>query len=358
MKSKILFLIALFLYGIACVNTTQDEILKDPEINAVMLNYSQVNKTLFIAAEIIDPQGPNNIATVPFTLYRRDSVNATNETIFDEDFLINNGGGGDIINGDHVWSRLINPDTLAGNEGYFRVTVQAFDVDGNSSTIEEQATLVAPNSPPEIFPIEIPTSFEKGDLVRFEVRVSDPQGAGDIVSVAFTVARPDGSYAPDSYPLSDKGPNDSYHGDTIANDGIYTTTLLTDANSTRQGLFTFYFVAEDIHGASSEILEATMTNPGVHLLSPDTTETLDPYEYYTITWESAYINKVALAYTINANASSPNYETIDTVYAATKSYEWAVPYPLGDATYCKVRISDAAHSSRSDESDETFRIIP
>ncbi len=357
MKTKLLFPITLLLLSVSCLNTTQEELLKDPVIESVSLNYSQLNKSLFIAAEVKDPQGIETILSVPFHLFRKDSVGAVNETSFLDGVLFNSGPPFDIIKDDNVFSYLLDSTDLGNNEGYFRVIVQAFDIDNNSSEIESQATIVAPNSPPEIFLIEVPTSFEKGDLVRFKVRATDPQGPADIASVTFTVMRPDGSKT-DDYELVDNGRPDQYHQDEIANDGIYTTHILTDANSIRQGLFTFYFIAEDIHGAASDILEATVTNPGIHLLTPNIADTLRPYEYYTITWESAYVNKVALEYTINANASSPYYETIDTVFAATKSYEWAVPYPLGDAAHCKVKITDTKHSNRSDDSDAEFRIIP
>ena len=246
---------------------------------------------------------------------------------------------------------------LADNEGYWRVSVQAFDEDGNSSTIEEQEELVAPNSPPVLYMIDIPNTFEKGDYVVFKIRVTDPQGYPEIASVIFSVLQPNGSYQTgDSWYLSDAGLASGGWGDEIANDGIFTVTVPTNPNSVLQGDFTFYFYAEDIHGAVSDTLKKILTNPGVHLLSPNLSDTLRAGQTYTIRWESAYINKVTIQYSYNANSPTPRYETLSTEFAVLGSYEWTVP--ADNSRNCKIKIFDTNDPNRYDFSDNSFTIIP
>jgi len=341
----------------ACVNTIQEESATDPVIESVTLNYSQTNKSLFISADVFDPQGLETIDSVVFYLYQRDSLDSADEQLFLNSYLTDVGPPLDIINHDGAFSYLIDSTTLANNEGFYRVSVQAFDEDGNSSDIEEQEELVAPNSPPELFAIELPSSFEKGDTLVFKIRVTDPQGSDDIGSVTYSVLRPDKQYITSPwFFLSDDGPASGNWGDEIANDGIFTVHQPSNQNSELQGDFVFYFIAEDILGSVSDTLEKIITNPGIHLLSPNWADTLRPYQTHTITWESAYINKVTIQYTTNANSSSPNYQTIATDLDASDSYDWEIPYE--NSANCQIKIYDADNPNRYDTSDNSFTIKP
>ena len=357
--NKFLYILPiLFMIMASCINNGQQTApSSDPVIESVTLNYSQLNKTLFISAEVTDPQGWETIDSVVFYLYRKDSVDSAEETLFRAGQLVDIGPPLDIIDRDDVYSYLVDSTILADSDGYYRVTVQSFDSDGNFSDIETESELVAPNSPPEIFLIEAPDSFEKGEFVRFKVRATDPQGADDISSVTFSVLQPDGEYKskPGNWYLSDEGPASGAWGDEIANDGIYTIEILTNSESKLQGLFTFYFVAEDFQGATSDTLTAPVMNPGVTLTSPNLADTLYSNQTYKIQWESAYISKLKLEYTTNANADTPSYLSIATVTASTGYYDWSVPN--ASSSHCKVRISDPDHSNRVDVSDNEFQII-
>ncbi|MDO9548895.1 MAG: hypothetical protein Q7J65_08045, partial [Candidatus Marinimicrobia bacterium] len=304
--NRLVFIIMIILLALAaCINTTPQEPATEPVIESVTLNYSQANKSLFISADVFDPQGLETIDSVVFYLYQRDSLDSADEELFLNGYLYDVGPPLDIINQDGAFSYLLDSTALADNEGYYRVSVQAFDEDGNSSTIEEKEELVAPNSPPELFPIVLPNSFEKGDYVVFKIRVTDPQGYPDISSVLLSVLKPDGNYQSgdtSGWFLLDTGPASGGWGDEIANDGIFTITIPTNLKSPLQGDFTFFFYAEDIHGAISDTLEKILTNPGVHLLSPNWADTLHGNQTYTIKWESAYINKVTIQYSYNAHS--------------------------------------------------------
>jgi len=358
MNRIVLIIIIVLLALAACVNTTPEESSTDPIIESVMLNYSQTNKSLFISADVFDPQGLETIDSVVFYLYQRDSLDSADEELFLKSFLLDVGPPLDIINQDGAFSYLIDSIALAGNDGYYRVSIQAYDEDGNSSSIEEQEELVAPNSPPELYAIDLPSTFEKGDFVVFKIRVTDPQGYVDISAVLLDILVPNGTYftGDSGYYLLDTGPASGGWGDEIAYDGIYTITIPTRTNSELQGDFAFYFYAVDTYGSTSDTLQKILTNPGVHLLSPNWADTLRPYQTYKITWESAYINKVTIQYTTNANASSPNYQTIATEFAVKGFYDWAIPYE--NTANCKIKIFDADKPSRYDTSDNSFSIIP
>ncbi|MCG2715315.1 MAG: hypothetical protein L6422_03345, partial [Candidatus Marinimicrobia bacterium] len=217
--------------------------------------------------------------------------------------------------------------------------------------------------PPEIFLIEAPNSFEKGDFVRFKVRATDPQGKDDISYVTFSVLKPDGIYQSgdtSGWYMLDTGPSSGLWGDEIADDGIYTITFQTELHSELQGDFTFFYFSEDIHGAVSDTIEKKITNPGVTLRSPIYSDTLYTGHIYRIKWESAYISNVKLEYTTNNNATTPSYQNIATVTASTGYYDWSVPYPYpyASSSHCKVRISDPDNPNRFDVSDNEFTIIP
>ncbi|MBN2601992.1 MAG: hypothetical protein JXR87_08365 [Candidatus Marinimicrobia bacterium] len=357
MNRIVLIIIIVLLALAACVNTTPEGSSTDPVIESVTLNYSQTNKSLFISADVFDPQGLETIDSVVFYLYQRDSLDSSDEELFLKSYLFDLGPPLDIINQDGVFSYLLDSTALAGNDGYYRVSVQAYDEDGNSSSIEEREELVAPNSPPELFAIELPSTFEKGDTLIFKIRVTDPQGADDIGSVTYSVLRPDDQYITSTwFFLSDDGLASGNWGDEIANDGIYTVQQPSNKNSELQGDFIFYFVSEDIHGAVSDTLKKIITNPGVHLLTPNWADTLRPYQTYKITWESAYINRVTIQYTTNANSSSPSYETVTTEFSAKGFYDWTIPYE--NSANCNLKIFDADKPSRYDISDNNFTIKP
>jgi len=342
---------------VSCINNGQKTApSSNPVIENVTLHYSQLNKSLFISSEVTDPQGWETIDSVVFYLYRKDSVNSVEEPLFLTGQLVDVGPPLDIINRDDVFSYLVDSTTLADNDGYYRITVQAFDCDGNSSDIETESERVAPNSPPEIFPLSVSDSFEKGDTLIFKLRITDQQGSQDIASATYSVLRPDGEFISDpSFYLSDTGPAGDY-GDQYANDGVYTVYQPSNPNSKLQGLYIFYFVAKDIHGATSDTLKANITNPGITLLSPNYSDTLYTTHTYRIEWKSAYISNVKLEYTTNNNATTPSYQNIATVTASTGYYDWSVPN--ASSSHCKVRISDPDpdHSNRVDVSDNEFQI--
>ncbi len=358
-KVKKYFLILTIVIGMtmffSCFNNGVEEPDKtDPVIENVNLDYSQLAKSLFISAKVIDPQGWEDIDSVSFYLYRRDSASAATETLFLYGNLNDDGPPQDIIKKDDVYSYLVDSSMIADNEGFYRVTVQAFDSSGNTSDIVSETEEVKQNSPPVIYLLEAPDSFEKGDTLIFRVRATDPQGISDIRSITYTIKLPDGEIKPDYWFLRDDGK----FGDKDSLDGIYTVQQPTNTESKLQGLFTFYFVAKDYCGASSDTITVPVTNPGVTIKYPNLTDTFHYGDTLTIEWESAYISKLKLEYTMNSNGSPPSFESIaDNVSASKGSYDWIIP-PVRSSDFCKIRVSDKQQSSRYDLSDNPFSIEP
>lgn len=334
-------------------NPVQSQNRTSPEIAYLTLNYSQITKTLFIAAKIVDPQGWDDIDSVVFRLLRVASATATSGTLFLQANLHDDGTQGDIIRQDGVFSYLVPANQFNGNEGYYRVEVLAYDAASHQSSQVAQNVLVQANTPPTLFLLEAPSAFEKGDTLKFRIRVADLQGYGDIAGVMYTVRQPTGNIVShSSFVLRDDGA----FGDDVAADGVFTVWQPSNAQSKLQGLFTFNFFARDIHNAISDTLKVNVRNPGVTVTYPDTKDTLLAGSTATITWQSAYIDQVKIEYTTNANAANPTYTLITTMPAAVGRYDWNVP--VGTFEHCKVKITDTTNPRRTDTSDQEFIIKP
>lgn len=327
----------------------------DPFIVDVNLDYSQLAKSLFISAKVTDPQGWEDIDSVYFYLYRKDPVSAAMEAIFLYGNLNDDGPPQDIIKRDDVYSYLVDSSMISDNEGFYRVTVQAFDSAGNTSDIVSDTEEVKQNSPPVIYLLEAPDSFEKGDTLIFRIRATDLDGLDDIVAITYSVRLPDGNINADqTFQMRDDGE----FGDEHKDDGIFTIYQPTNKESKLQELFTFYFVAKDYCGALSDTITVPVSNPGVTITHPNLTETFHYGDTLTIEWESAYISKLKLEYTMNSNGSPPSFENIaDNVSASQGSYDWIIP-SVSSSEFCKIRVSDNQQLSRYDLSDNPFSIKP
>ena len=334
----------------------------NPVIDSLTIHYSQLNKSIFIAADISDPQGMDDIDSVSFTLSRLASESSTTGTPILTGRLSDDGPPEDIICRDAVFSFLIDSAVFGNRNGYYKVDVVAYDADGNESETVSQRTKVEQNSAPAIFMLSAPTNFEKGDTLKFRIRATDPQGADDIVSITYSVRLPNGEYREDvdgsmRWFLRDDGFVDD-NGiviDEHADDGIYTVFQPTNTQSVQQGLFTFYFIAKDVSGARSDTLKAAVTNPGITITYPNLQETFSVGDTLTIRWNSAYISSLQLAYTLNASASDPTFTNIAIVTASNGLYRWKIPSGL-QSSDCRIKAYDTSKSSRYDISDNSFTI--
>jgi hypothetical protein len=357
-----IFYVSLFIIifiGLSLFTSCDDEngeeyIGANPVIEETELNYSQINKTLFIAAKVIDPQGRDNIDSVKFDLYYLDSLSGNPGDFILSGQLYDDGQKGDIIKGDDVFSYLVDSSIIGSKEGYYKVFIQAFDLDGNHSEIEQAIEFVGLNSPPALYLVEAPEIFERGDTLLFKIRVSDPQGLEDIVAVIYSIKYPDGSLLVlPTFQMRDDG----NFGDDYPGDGIYTVRQPYGKTGKNQGLFTFCFVAKDRHGALSDTLKVSIPNPGVTIIYPNGGESFYSGDTTEIKWESAYITNLVLQYTLNSDAEEPTFIVIDTVLASAKSYQWIIDSNIY-ADSCKIKVYDPNKISRYDLSDNSFSILP
>jgi len=355
---KYLLIIPLIALIVAILGCEKDILQKTtgtiPIIDRVTFNYSELNHSLFIAAAIDDPQGWDNLDSVIFNLYRIDTVTSISGTPFLNGKLCDDGPPRDIITHDGVFSYLIDSTELGSYEGYYRVYIQAYDLDGNVSDSSTATELVQANSAPELYLLSAPTSFEKWDTLKFYIRGTDIQGYDDMVGIYYSILRPDGYYGTDdSWFLRDDG----ILGDEKAGDGIFTVFHPSNPESRYQGLYIFYFFAEDYSGAMSDTIAIKITNPGVHITAPPSYATLHYNDILHIAWESAYISQVKVEYSLNANLPTADWVAVDTVAAALGNYDWVVP-SLQSSNSCKVRVSDLSKPLRYDVNDYYLVIIP
>jgi hypothetical protein len=104
-----------------------------------------------------------------------------------------------------------------------------------------------------------PDSLVRGssDYVFLSVRLWDPQGMDNIDSVYFWVIRPDSSSIDTVFLMNDDG-NLYAHGDSTANDSVYSCLTIPPGSSSQLGAWTFYFKSVDDDGNASNVLSKSI----------------------------------------------------------------------------------------------------
>ena len=341
-----LVLASLMILIMSCDEGSDNQIGKDPIINAINTNYIPTEKSLFLSVETDDPQGYEDVKTVVYWMYYTpvgDSVEAELEL----SALLDNGENGDIINDDGAFSRKF----YDMEKGIYRIIAEAFDMDDNSSDIVHDTILALDNFPPEIYLFSAPESFEKGDTITFEIKVTDPEGIDDIFYVKVQIGQPDGEMNNQNYYLRD----DALFGDNVANDGIYTISFPTNLSSKQHGFWEFYFDAIDKGGNSSNSLIAKVKNPGLAVLSPDGGESFNSGDIVDLTWDCIFIDTVVVSYTTNADEENPDFTIISEQPSYIKTFQWTIPTDL-KSDKCKIYIYDKENNFRYDFSDDYFEV--
>jgi len=315
-------------------------------VGEIDFNYIRKDSSLFISARVYNSLGSEYIDSVFFHLAILEQ-----DTSYEKQILFgtlnDNGTDGDIIRGDGTYSRKFSKMFL--EDGTYELTVWAEDARGKVTEKVSTTKRVFENLPPGLSLLRAPESFEKGDTLIFEVKAEDPQGLNDILSVRYIIELPTGEVTSDpSWALRDDG----RCGDMVAGDGIFTVHQPSNRESKLQGLFIFYFFAEDKQGAHSDTIEAPVKCPGVTIISPNGGECVKHGDTLNIRWESAYIEKLK----IEISTDGYSYSVIDTTDASAGQYLWAVPSLAGISETCKIRLSDIYLFSRCDVSDGYFKI--
>jgi hypothetical protein len=136
-------------------------------------------------------------------------------------------------------------------------------------------------------------------------------------------------------------------------DGVYSWNPIPDISTLQCRIR----ISDAKDGIPSDVSDDnfTITHPGIQLIkvkNPNGGETWPSGTSQEIKWDASGITNVKIEYTANNGIS---WTTITTSTPSTGFYTWnQVPNIL--STNCKIRISDAADNSPSDESDAFFSI--
>ena len=342
----ILVLSLLIIFLFTCDDGTTTNVGKNPVIEEIKTNYIAKEKSLFNAVETDDPQGYDDVKTVVYWLYYAETDSSA-ETEIATGAFYDDGTHGDIIQQDAAFSqKFYNME-----KGTYRVVAEAFDHDDNASDMMEDTISALDNFTPEIYLISAPNSFEKGDTINFEVKVTDRDGMDDIFFVRVQIETPDGELLPNSYYMRDDG----LFSDKTAEDGIYSISFPTNESSKNHGLWTFYFVALDKGRAYSNEISRKLRNPGVAVLFPDGGETFTTGETIKLTWDCIFVDTVVVKITGHADQENPDFITITEQPSRIKEFDWTIPDDL-QSEACKIYIYDKQNPFRFDYSDDFFEV--
>ena len=342
-----LVLASLMILIMSCDEGSDNQLGKDPIINAINTNYTPADKSLFISVETDDPQGYEDVKTVVYWMYYT-PVGDSEETELETSALLDDGENGDIIMGDGAFSKKFQNM----EKGIYRFVTEAFDMNDNYSGITEDTLLALDNFPPEIYLFSATESFENGDTIRFEVKVTDPDGIDDIFYVKVQIQQPDGEMISQNWYAKDDG---IWSDDKVAGDGIYTIAFPTNQASKQHGFWNFYFEALDKGRNLSNKISAKVKNPGMAILSPDGGESFNSGDVIDLTWDCIFVDTVVVSYTMNADVENPDFVVITEQPSYIKTFQWAIPSDL-KSDKCKIYIYDKENDFRYDFSDEFFEV--
>lgn len=341
-------LMVVIIFMINCEEGSNNELGENPIIDAVNSNYISEDGEVFLSVETDDPQGYEDVETVNYTMYytaEDDSV----EVLLSNGTLVDDGTEGDIITSDGAFSRKF----YSMAKGTYRFEAEAFDSDNNSSDIGRDTLRALDNEAPEIYMFSYPESFEKGDTITFEVKVTDPDGLDDIFSVKLQIERPDGTMIDYIWDLKDDG--DTVWGDETTGDGIYSIKFPTNQASKYHGLWKFYFQATDKDKEESNQESVTVKNPGLAVIYPDSSESFNSGDLIEIEWDSIFIDTVVVQYTADADAADPVFIDLTEKVSYDTTYQWTIPTDL-KSEKCKIYIFDKENETRYDFSDDYFEV--
>lgn len=197
---------------------------------------------------VSDNRGAADIDSVWFDLFAAFSLKRVLHGRFRDD-----GGGGDAVAGDSLFTFSGDVSGKVRTGGQFRLRLQAVDRNGLlSNVIVNDLYIDLPDGPPVLFNLSAPDTISRidGDEFLISVQASDPLGLDDIEQVYFNVTLPSGGQAAGNpFLLYDDGTA----GDETAGDGIYSLTSVININN-NLGDYQFVFQARDISGALSNEL--------------------------------------------------------------------------------------------------------
>jgi hypothetical protein len=202
--------------------------------------------TTTVQLNCTDPQGSQDILSAGVEVYFPYSSDlATQATLADD------GKAPDSTAGDHIFTGTVKLTIAQTDAGPFRVRFHANDALGlESNSLERTLQIDRANQIPVLSDLVAPDSVKipspRDTLILMTVKVTDPDGPGDIREVYFRSL--DSSDPNAKYFLLDNGnPN---NGDAIDGDGVYSIIIILRDSTTRK-TFRFSFQATDAAGESS-----------------------------------------------------------------------------------------------------------
>ncbi|MBN2281434.1 MAG: hypothetical protein JXQ65_12710 [Candidatus Marinimicrobia bacterium] len=341
-----ILLFSLIILMLNCEEGSNNEIGTDPIIHALHTHYIAGEKSLFLAVETDDPQGYEDVKTVVYWMYFTPAGDSLeNEAV--SGALLDDGESGDIISGDGAFSKKF----FNMEKGIYRFVAEAFDMSDHASTVAEDTLIALDNFPPEIYLYSAPESFEKGDTITFEIKVTDPEGIDDIFYVKVRIEQPDGTLINRIDYLRDDG----LLGDREVRDGIYSISFPTNQASKSHGFWKFHFEALDKARNSSNSLSVTVKNPGLAVLYPDGGESFLVGDEIELKWDSVFLDTIVVSYTTSSDGENPDINIITEQPSYIKSFSWTIPAAAKTET-CRIYIYHKNHGYRSDFSDNYFEV--
>lgn len=294
MKKQIaIFLGLLLLFVIGCDEKIPTEVIgTQPEIQTITVPdtiYTEPVQLPLVSVQVVDPQGVADIASVICDI----SVAAT-QTVVHTDTLLDNGIDSDILAGDGLFVKRLNPAFAIGKPGPYTFDITVLDAGGHSATQQVSPVVLLDtieNNPPVIANATVPELVDINATGEFiiTVQVSDPNGLSDISHVLSQVYAPQ---SPEVVNQVDTLYDNGQNGDTTPNDGIFATKITNRFARSKVGIFSFRFQAFDQaqRGSNALVKTSKVVNSGnlppviANLVAPATLK-IDPTQTIQATLE-------------------------------------------------------------------------
>lgn len=228
LRHIIMFLAVIFL--VKCTPPLQSEKETDP-IEQISFSYLQVDAKVFVGAKVKAVYKGIAINYVSLRWFGKSGINAVSP---DEEVLSDNGDFGDILKGDHTYSKKLTLSSLTNTLAYedtgnVHLSVLAYYMNDSVYTLSD--TFALGNIVPRFLSLEVPDTLTLPDsglaqLLTLLAEVADANGLDDVQWVGFTSKRlSDGVMLNDGNYIFMVDTGDTTYGDQRSGDGIFSTNV-------------------------------------------------------------------------------------------------------------------------------------
>lgn len=235
----IMFLAAVLL--VRCTPPLQSEKETDP-IEEISFSYLQDDAKIFVGAKVKATYRGIAVNYVSLKWFGKSGIDAVSA---DEAVLSDNGDLGDILKGDHTYSKKLALNSLSNTLAYedtgnVHLSILAYYMNDSVYTFSD--TFALGNIVPRFLSLEAPDTLTLPDsglaqLITIRAEVEDADGLDDIQWVGFTSKRlSDGVMLNDGNYIFMVDTGDSTYGDQKSNDGIFSTNVTFPYNASTGNL--------------------------------------------------------------------------------------------------------------------------